>query len=191
MLDGVTKRNLETGRYNAQHLPRTPSVRDKDIVAVLREKRKAKETQIEEEKVKQGKSEMVGDIIKSCDLIKHKGKRTLHAVEYQYNLDKMVARKYQNITNVIKDLDYAQPDKLEVLYNYKRLETQQEREEASVITKEYRSGIMDPSRETAKLEIRQIKNHMNKGGGAKAEKQQTKESKEDGGGGGGAAGGQR
>ena len=80
---------------------------------------------------------------------------------------------------MIKDLDYAQPDKLEVLYNYKRMEGVQEREEASLITREYRSGIMDPSRETAKLEIRQIKSHpnMNKGGGAKVENKPVKESK--------------
>ncbi len=100
------------------------------------------------------KNERVDSIIKDCDRIKHKGKKTLHGVEYQYNLDRMVARKYQTISNMIKDLDYAQPDKLEVLFNYKRMESMQEREEASLITREYRSGIMDPSRETAKLEIR-------------------------------------
>ena len=41
---------------------------------------------------------------------------------------------------------------------------------------------MDPSRETAKLEIRQIKSHpnMNKGGGAKVENKPVKESKAEG-----------
>lgn len=59
------------------------------------------------------------------------------------------------------------------------MEGVQEREEASLITREYRSGIMDPSRETAKLEIRQIKSHpnMNKGGGAKVENKPVKETK--------------
>lgn len=58
----------------------------------LREEEKAREEQ--QAKEKRGKSEEVQDIIRNCDIIKHRGKKTLHAVEYQYNLDKMVARKY-------------------------------------------------------------------------------------------------
>ena len=69
-------------------------MKDKLIKDYFKLRKAEKAKQEEEEKQKRGKSEEVQSIIRNCDIIKHKGKKTLHAVEYQYNLDKMVARKY-------------------------------------------------------------------------------------------------
>ena len=45
----------------------------------------------------------------------------MHEVKYQYNLGSMIQRKFLGVADMMKELDFAQADKLEVMYNYKRM----------------------------------------------------------------------
>jgi len=41
---------------------------------------------------------------------------------------------------------------IETIFEYKKLDRQENREESKVVTKEYKSGMMDPARIVARLE---------------------------------------
>lgn len=56
------------------------------------------------------------------------------------------------MTDVLKEIDFGDPSTLKVLYQYKLQSTHENEDNALEVEKEYKSGIMDPSRVAALYE---------------------------------------
>lgn len=56
------------------------------------------------------------------------------------------------MSETLKELEYATPSSIPILFQYKERVKEEMEEEENEVSKEYRSGRMDPSSEVAKFE---------------------------------------
>jgi hypothetical protein len=59
---------------------------------------------------------------------------------------------FNRVADTLKELEGIESNVIETIFEYKKLDRQQNLEESKVVTKEYKSGVMDPSRIVARLE---------------------------------------
>jgi hypothetical protein len=60
--------------------------------------------------------------------------------------------KFLYVLETLKDIEYANPQSIPLLFNYKHKTKEEADEEAIEASKDYHSGMMDPSREVAMFE---------------------------------------
>ena len=56
------------------------------------------------------------------------------------------------MVETLREIEYANPQTLPLLYQYKYKIKEEDEEQANEVTQEYKSGMMDPSRDAAKFE---------------------------------------
>lgn len=62
--------------------------------------------------------------------------------------------------NTLRDLEGIQSNVLKSLYDYKMIDEQHKKEESKKITREYKSGVIDPSSIVARCERRAVKSKI-------------------------------
>jgi hypothetical protein len=60
--------------------------------------------------------------------------------------------KFTEMISQLKELELSEPKMLEKLFKYQAHQNRELEKEANDVMKEYKSGVMDPSREAAKFE---------------------------------------
>ncbi len=64
----------------------------------------------------------------------------------------MMNDEFDSMIETVKNLEGVDFKVVETMYNYKKLDQLEMQEESKGICKEYKSGVMDPSRMVAKME---------------------------------------
>eukprot|EP00347_Sterkiella_histriomuscorum_P004349 403360787 len=109
------------------------------------------------------KRKKLDQIIRSCFKESQLTENDIKEFDYEILVHNLKQNKFQQIVDTLKELEYAAPQSLPVLYSYKERVKEEMDEEENEVSKEYRSGRMDPSSEVAKFEKgRRVKKKVGK-----------------------------
>lgn len=70
-------------------------------------------------------------------------------LDYELLVHNLKQSQFQQVVETLKELEYATPTTIPILYKYKEKVKEEMDDEENEVSKEYRSGRMDPSREVA------------------------------------------
>ncbi|CDW80609.1 UNKNOWN [Stylonychia lemnae] len=109
------------------------------------------------------KKKLLDQIIKSCYKEAQKSDQDMRDLDYELLVHNLKQSQFQQVVETLKELEYATPQTIPVLYKYKEKVKEEMDDEENEVSKEYRSGRMDPSREVAQFEKgRSIKKKVGK-----------------------------
>eukprot|EP00347_Sterkiella_histriomuscorum_P019205 403342536 len=149
-------RSQSTNRLQQKFTGRTPSIlNDQDFREhikshPLRWQLNKNQKNIEDKRNEQ--IQVIHQILEKCQDMKNKGDIELQECEYKQLEGNLKFLNFQNMSDTIKDIEFADSNTLKVLYQYKQQSKHENEDNALEVQKEYKSGIMDPSRVAAQFE---------------------------------------
>ena len=94
----------------------------------------------------------VYDLIKVCETENNKAQRSLNQLHVDMESQEKINDDFDSMIETVKNLEGVDFKVVETMYNYKKLDKLEMIEESKNICREYKSGVMDPSRLVAKME---------------------------------------
>lgn len=119
-------------------------------------KKRQEEIKIQEKmklKKKAKKSKQLRRIINECEKFAKNEELKSQNIEFDLLIDKMLAEKYINLSDTLRDFDEADSESLKQLYDYRRKMDEEERDQQREATIDYYTGMQDPSRQAAKADL--------------------------------------
>ena len=92
------------------------------------------------------------DLIKICETENNKAQRSLNQLHVDMESQEKINDYFDSMIETVKNLEGVDFKVVETMYNYKKLDKLEMIEESKNICREYKSGVMDPSRLVAKME---------------------------------------
>lgn len=94
----------------------------------------------------------VFNLIKQCEVENNKAQFNLNRLQADMESQEMLNDEFESMIETVKGLEGVDFKVVETMYNYKKLDKLEMIEESKGVCKEYKSGVMDPSRMVAKME---------------------------------------
>lgn len=95
---------------------------------------------------------MISKIMDKCHQMQGAKHAWKEECEVDYLLENLRQMTHKQIQDVFKEIELAEASTLKVLYQYKVQSRYENEDNALEVQKEYKSGIMDPSRVAAQFE---------------------------------------
>ena len=89
---------------------------------------------------------------RTCLNISQKVNRNLNELKIQRNEVEKVNETFDRIVDAFKGLEGIEANVIGGIYKYRKIDKEEKYEESKAITKEYKSGVRDPSRIVARME---------------------------------------
>ena len=109
------------------------------------------------------RKKQVDQIIKRCYREHQQSENQIKEIDYEMLLHNLKQSHFVHIVDQVKELEYASAQTIPKLFQYREKIKEELDDEEFEVTKEYRSGKMDPSREVAQFEKgRRVKKSIGK-----------------------------
>ncbi|CDW73333.1 UNKNOWN [Stylonychia lemnae] len=151
----LENRSISTNRVNQKFNERTPSMSDKEYIEHIKSHPFRWQLQKNLQKIvdsRQEKRQVIEKILGNCNQIQEETEDQLQECEYKQLMNNLKIGNFKKLCDAIKEIEFADSTTLKVLYQYKQQSKFENEDNALEVQKEYKSGIMDPSRIAAQFE---------------------------------------
>jgi hypothetical protein len=88
----------------------------------------------------------IGEIMNKCRRVNVKTKRNISKINDEIETYSMCDEKFKFVVNTLRELEGSDANIIESMFNYKVEDNEKFIEEAQKITRDFKSGLLDPSR---------------------------------------------
>ena len=91
-------------------------------------------------------------LINNCSDLETDGDKSLRVLEQSLSEIQMKKENFELVFSILKDLEGAESRVIEPLFKYKILDKEEFIQESNDVTKDYKNGLLDPTKNNSKYQ---------------------------------------